>query len=567
MATLRIGQMRDCRIKMPAPSPVSAKHVTRRRWPAIITPLLLRRHPIMIRAVASVGFLTLVSRITGFVRDTVFAALLGAGPVADAFVVAFRIPNQFRALFAEGAFQAAFVPSFTALHLGEERGEASRFARSTLSLLLLASLTVSLLLILFAEKAIALLAPGMVNDAQRAPLAITYLRYTGIYLVFMSIMAFYASLAQVHGRYAAAAAAPVLLNVILVLALWLLSPRLGDPGLALAIAVPLSGFVQAGVVALSLRRTGEALLPGIIAWSNSLKTFLRRLGPAVLGSSVVQISAFADTIIVSFLPAGQISYLYYADRLYQLPFGVIGLALSTVVLPTLSHAFATKDDAAAVSAFAKANELALLTSLPVAAMMAIGAQAAVSGLFGYGAFLPSDVTQTAAIVAAYALGIPASILMRCLVPTFQAKGDTTTPVRVAAGVLVVSITLKIVLAERLGAAGIAAATAIAAWISFVILAIAAHRSKLIAIDRRLYAVLWRTLLGSLIVAALMWLVLALPTVQILFAGHSLAKAALLIAIGLFVMLAYSLVLWLSGYRRASLLFDRKSAVTASQQKE
>lgn len=211
--------------------------------------------------------------------------------------------------------------------------------------------------------------------------------------------------------------------------------------------------------------------------------------------------------------------------------------------------------------------MALLTSLPVAAMMAIGAQAAVSGLFGYGAFLPSDATQTAAIVAAYALGIPASILMRCLVPTFQAKGDTTTPVRVAAGVLVVSITLKIVLAERLGAAGIAAATAIAAWISFVILAIAAHRSKLIALDPRLYAVLWRTVLGSLIVAALMWLVLALPAVQILFAGHSLAKAALLIVIGLFVMLAYSLVLWLSGYRRASLLFDRKGAATASQQKE
>ena len=521
----------------------------------------------MIRAVASVGSLTLVSRITGFVRDTVFAALLGAGPVADAFVVAFRIPNQFRALFAEGAFQAAFVPSFTALHLSEAPGEASRFARAILSLLLLASLTVSLLLTVFADSAIALLAPGMMADAQRAPLAITYLRYTGVYLFFMSIMAFYAALAQVHGRYAAAAAAPVLLNVTLVLALWLLSPRLGDPGLALAIAVPVSGLVQACLVALSLRRAGQSLLPGMIAWSESLKTFLRRLGPAVLGSGVVQISAFADTIIVSFLPAGQISYLYYADRLYQLPFGVIGLALSTVVLPTLSHAFATKDDQAAISAFAKANELALLTSLPVAAMMAIGAQAAVSGLFGYGAFLPSDATQTAAIVAAYALGIPASILMRCLVPTFQAKGDTGTPVRVAAGVLVISITLKIVLAERLGAASIAAATAAAAWISFAILAFAARRSRLIAVDPRLFAVSWRTVLGSLIAAALMWLVLGLPAIAAVFAGSSLAKAPLLMAIGLFVILAYSLTLWLSGYRGASLLFDRKGVAAVPMQKE
>lgn len=510
----------------------------------------------MLRAIASVGALTLLSRITGFARDIIIARYLGAGPIADAFVVAFRLPNQFRTLFAEGAFQAAFVPSFTALIIGNERDAAKRFGRATLTLLLIASLSVSLVLMLVPDVAIGLLAPGMINDPQRAPLAITYLRYTGIYLTCMSVMAFYAGLAQVHGRFAVPAAAPMLLNFCLIAVLLFFAPAFSDPGLALAIAVPLAGIAQALVVGYAAFGAGERLIPGVIVWSNHVRSFLKRLGPAMLGSGVVQISAFADTIIVSFLPAGQIAHLYYADRLYQLPFGVVGLALSTVVLPTLSRAFAENNQNSARQAFAQACELALTLSLPVAALLIVGAHMAVSGLFGYGAFSQADVTLTAAIVAAYAFGIPAGIALRCLVPTFQAKGDTATPTKVAALVLAVSITLKVVLAEPLGAAGIAAATAIAAWLSLGILSFAAWRARLIAVDQRLWPILWRVVLATCLAAIALGGALQWPELAALFESRTALKAPALFALGASAIAIWALTLWLIGYRHQSIILVR-----------
>lgn len=512
----------------------------------------------MLRAFASVGLLTLLSRVSGFIRDVLTARYLGAGPFADAFFVAFRLPNLFRTLFAEGAFQAAFVPSLTNLLIDEDKSAARRFAGAALSLLTLASLAVSLVLIAFPQTATNVLAPGILDDGVRGPLAVSYLRLTGLYLVFMSIAAFYGALAQVHNKFAAAAAAPILLNIFLSLALVFFATRLDDPGVALAIAAPLSGIAQVAVVAWSAKSCGESILPGPLQWSQPLRNFLKHLGPAILGSGVVQISAFADTIIVSYLPAGQIAYLYYADRLYQLPFGVIGIALSTVVLPTLSRAFAQNDDKMAHWAFGRAVELALVLSLPVTALMAVGAPFAVSGVFGYGAFTPGDVANTAAIVAAYALGLPAGILVRCLAPTFQAKGDTATPTRIAALVLVVSVTLKILLAERIGAAGIASATAAAAWLNFLFLSRAARRDKLVALDPQIQSILWRTLAGAGLAALTFWTILHAADAGSLFAGRGPEKILWLAFPGIIAILVYAVFLWASRYRRHSLVLARRS---------
>lgn len=511
----------------------------------------------MLRAIASVGLLTLLSRITGFVRDILIARYLGAGPFADAFVVAFRLPNLFRSLFAEGAFQAAFVPSFTQLIAGDDPTSARRFSRAVLSLLTLASLAVSLLLILFPVQATGILAPGILEDSLRGPLAVSYLRLTGAYLVCMSVMTYYGALAQVHDKFAAAAAAPILLNLFLSVALIFFVSHDQDPGFPLSLAALLSGFAQVAVVAWSAKRSGESILPGAIAWSRPLRDFLKRLGPATLGSGVVQISAFADTIIVSFLPAGQIAHLYYADRLYQLPFGVIGIALSTVVLPTLSRAFVEKNEEAARWAFGRAVELALALSLPVAALMAVGAQAAVSGLFGYGAFGGADVANTARIVAAYALGLPAGIVMRCLIPTFQAKGDTATPTRIAAAVLLVSITLKIVLADKIGAAGIAAATALAAWLNLFFLSRAARRNRLVSVDQRLKPLLWRAAIGALLAGLTLWLCTQIALVDRILAGREFVKMAALAACGLVALAIYVAFLWVSRYRSLSLVLAKR----------
>lgn len=511
----------------------------------------------MLRAFAAVGGYTLLSRVTGFIRDVVTAALLGAGPVADAFLVAFRLPNHFRSLFAEGAFQAAFVPSYTGVLVNADEARARAFARSVLTLLMAASLGVALLLAVFPKAAIDVLAPGISADAERFGHAATYLRITAAYLACMSLVAFYSGLAAARENFAAAAAAPILLNLCMIAGIVWLTRYVPDAGWSLSAAVMISGVLQAALVAWAAWRVGGPVLPGLVQPSKDLTTFFARLGPAILGSGVVQISAFVDTIIASFLPVGAIAHLYYADRLYQLPYGVIGLALGTVILPTLSRAFAAEDHAAARAAFARAAELALLLGLPVTLVLAVASRQSVSALFGYGIFNSEDIALSAPVVAAYALGLPAGILLRTIVPAFQAKGDTVTPVKVGGAVLVVSIALKIALIQRLGAAGIAAATAIAAWINLIGLGYLMRRRAVVELDPRLKGIGWRLALATLLGAGALLALFQRAEVADVFASRIfLHKTLLLAAIGTGVLIFYALVLAATRYRHVSVLLRK-----------
>ncbi|MFC3693502.1 murein biosynthesis integral membrane protein MurJ [Chenggangzhangella methanolivorans] len=422
----------------------------------------------MWRKAASVGGLTLVSRAFGFVRDVMMAALLGAGPLADAFMVAFRLPNHFRAIFAEGAFNAAFVPGYARALTKEGEAAAKEFAEDVLAITLTAQFVLLILAMAFTPYVVSALAPGFSDDPAQLSLTATLTRITFPYLLLISAMTLVAGVLNAHDRFAAAASASILLNVCMIGALLCASwfPTVAH---ALAWGVLVSGFAQLALVWSDLLKAGKRLslkLPRITA---NVRSFLKGFGPAVLGSAGVQIAMFADTILASLLPTGSVSYLYYADRLYQLPLAVVGIAVGTVLLPELSRRLAADDKAGARDRLNRALEGAMLMTLPFVALFAAAPEPIVAALFGRGAFDAAAVAGSAAALQAYAVGLPAIVALRCVTPAFYAAGDTATPVKALALATLVNIALKLALVGTYASAGLAFATAIGACVNVALL--------------------------------------------------------------------------------------------------
>ena len=303
----------------------------------------------MIRAILSVGGWTLVSRVTGFARDVAMAAIMGAGPIADAFVVAFRLPNHFRAIFGEGAFNTAFVPAYAGLEEAGDAGEARRFADRVFTLMLIVQLVLLNLALPLMPWVVHALAPGFSEDGERFRLAVILTRITFPYLLFMTLVTLLSGILNAHRRFAVAAGAPVLLNLAMLAAL-ALAVLFPNAAYAAAWGVAVSGVLQFGLLWWGCRRAGVMPDLAVPRLDPALRRFFRVLGPAVIGAAGFQIAAFADTIIASWLPAGAVSALYYADRLYQLPFGVIAIAAGTVLLPEMSRRIASGDVAGAHAA-------------------------------------------------------------------------------------------------------------------------------------------------------------------------------------------------------------------------
>src|SRR3954452_19651339 len=316
----------------------------------------------MLGRIFTVGGYTLLSRLTGFARDIMLAAILGAGPVADAFFVALRLPNHFRAIFAEGAFNAAFVPAYAHLH-GESEASAKLFADRIFTLLFTAQVVLLVVAWLFMPQVIAILAPGFSQDPTRGELAIALTRITFPYLLLVTLVTLYGGMLNVMHRFASAAAAPIFLNLSMMatLALAVLFP---GPGYAAAWGVLIAGVLEFLLLAGDAWRSG--ILPRFapLKLDADVRAFFRALGPATIGSMGTQVALFADTIIATFLPAGALSALYYADRLKQLPIGVIGIAIGTVLLPEMSSRIAAGDERGARHAQSRAIELTLLLSIP-----------------------------------------------------------------------------------------------------------------------------------------------------------------------------------------------------------
>ena len=491
----------------------------------------------MWRKAASVGGLTLLSRAFGFVRDVMMAALLGAGPLADAFMVAFRLPNHFRAIFAEGAFNAAFVPRYARALTREGEGAARGFGEDVLSITLLAQIVLLVLALVFTPVVVAALAPGFTDEPGQLARTVELTRITFPYLLLISAMTLVTGVLNAHDRFAAAASASILLNVCMIGAL-LLAGWFPSVAHALAWGVLVSGFAQLALVVYDMRKAGVGLSLRLPRFTANVKNFLTGFGPAVLGSAGVQIAMFADTILASLLPTGSVSYLYYADRLYQLPLAVVGIAVGTVLLPELARRLAADDLSGARDRLNRALEGALLLTLPFVALFAAAPGPIVAALFGRGAFDEAAVAGAAAALQAYAIGLPAVVALRCVTPAFHASGDTATPVKALAVATIANVALKFLLIGSFLHAGLAFATSVGAWVNLALLVILLRRRDGFAPDRRFWISMVAFASATAVsVAAILWTLAPAAALKGLIAPFpDLAPAAL---IGLAGVAAYA----------------------------
>jgi putative peptidoglycan lipid II flippase len=438
----------------------------------------------LLHSVATVGSYTAISRIFGFIRDVLTAAILGAGPVADAFFVAQRLPNLFRSLFAEGAFSAAFVPLFAGTMAEHGKEPARIFAEDALAVLLAALLGFVLLAEIFMPTVIDMIAPGFRQEPEKFELAVDLARITFPYLLFIALVALQGGVLNSVERFAAAAATPILLNLFLIAAL-LLMRRFGwRDGRALAWAVTAAGFAQFLWLLLACERAGLALRLPLPRLTAGVRRTLAVMAPGTIGAGVTQLNLLISTALASLLPSGSVSYLYYADRLNQLPLGVVGIAVGTAILPSLSRQVRLGHLSEAVATQNRGIELAVLLTLPAAIALGVLATPILSALFERGAFGSTDTAATAAALAAYAAGLPAFVLIKVLAPAFFARHDMATPVKVAVAAMAVNLGLTLVLMQFLAHVGIALATTVAGWLNALVLLALLIRRRHFGFDRR-----------------------------------------------------------------------------------
>jgi len=440
----------------------------------------------LVRATATIGGLTLLSRIAGFVRDVLQATILGAGLAADAFLIAQRLPNLFRALFAEGAFSSAFVPMFNR-QVGADGGRldgARRFAEDVLAVLLPFLLLFTVVMVAAAAPVVWALTGGFPDAAPgKFALTVDFTRLTFPYLMLISIVSLLGGLLNSIGRFGVNAAAPILLNLVLIAGLLLGRGDTLHAARVQALCVTLGGVAQLIWLLWACRRAGLGLALRLPRLTPQVRQMLALIVPAALGAGAVQVNLLISTALAArFLGEGAVSWLYYADRLNQLPLGIIGIGVGTALLPTMSRLIGADDVPAAIAQQNRAIELVLLLTLPAAAGLVAVAAPIINVLFEHGAFTAADTDQTARALAAFALGLPAYVLIKVLTPGFHARGDTTTPVRVALGSMLVNLSANLALVWPLGHIGIALGTALAAWVNAGVLAWLLVRRGAFAVD-------------------------------------------------------------------------------------
>jgi putative peptidoglycan lipid II flippase len=488
----------------------------------------------MLGRIFTVGGYTLLSRLTGFARDIMLAAILGAGPMADAFFVALRLPNHFRAIFAEGAFNAAFVPAYAHLH-AQSQASAKLFADRIFTLLFSAQLVLLVLALLFMPQVIAILAPGFSDDPVRGKLAIELTRITFPYLLLITLVTLYGGMLNVMHRFATAAAAPIFLNLSMMATL-ALAAFFPSAGHAAAWGVLIAGILEFLLLAGDAARSG--ILPKFapLKLDDDVRAFFRALGPATVGSMGTQVALFADTIIATFLPAGALSALYYADRLNQLPIGVIGIAIGTVLLPEMSRRLTSGDHAGAMASQRRAFDFTLLFSVPFVAAFLTIPDVIMRAMFARGAFSKADAAAAGATLAAYAVGLVPFVLIRSAVATFYARKDTATPVKAALTGVAVNVALKIALVGALAQVGLALATAVGAWINLLLVLAFAVRAGYLEPDRALMRSFARFVVSGIILGAALWFTARFAAVHFaqMTAFRDETALLLLAAVGAFV---------------------------------
>lgn len=434
------------------------------------------------RNFATVGSFTLLSRGLGFVRELLTATLLGAGPVADAFVVAQRLPNFFRAFFAEGAMDSAFIPIYARkLKLDGSRA-AAEFSSHILTILLVILGVFTAVALHFMPVIVAVLVPGFSHEGMRFDLGVAYCTITFGYLVLISITALQGGILNANGHFAPFAAAPAILNTITILFLLVVGMQGGDVALAGCWSLIVGGVAQMALLWFYCRRAGVTLKLVRPKWTKDIKQFFSLVGPGVLANGTLQLNGLISTILSSVLPAGTVSALHYADRLLQFPIGVIGIAIATALLPLLTSHIAAREKTKAAYYFSRALEVGLAASLPLALVLLLEGEPIIRVLFKHGAFDMQDVKVTAECLIGYAAYVPASILLRILTASYFASEDSRTPVVFAVVAIIVNFIGAMALMRTLSHIGIALAFTASVWLNVGLLTVTLLQRGLFRLD-------------------------------------------------------------------------------------
>ena len=428
----------------------------------------------LIKSTGTFSFFTIISRLLGYMRDILIAVFLGAGPLADAFFVAFRIPNTFRRLFSEGTFNAAFVPSYSSIN---NKKKSENFANNIFSLLVLGLLSLVFLIEIFMPIFVFLIAPGFEGDNSKMELAITLTRITFPFLLFVSLASFLSAILNSHNKFAAASAAPIILNIFLILVL--VFGKILDDQLVyyLSYAVTISGITQFIFLYFFVKKNYKPQFKFSFKIDEKIKLFFKKLLPSIFSSGVTQINILVGTIIASF-QASAVSYLYYADRIYQINLAIAGIAIGTVILPQLSKHVQNKKKEKIHLIQNKALELSLFLSIPAAIALLIASEEIISSLFGYGSFDQESVKKSAQALFYFGLGLPAFSLIKIFSTFFFARHETKIPFYISLISVLLNIFISIIFFKEIGFLIIPMATTISSWFNAISLFIILKNKKL-----------------------------------------------------------------------------------------
>ena len=442
------------------------------------------------------SFFTLISRILGYIRDILIAIFLGASIFADAFFVAFRLPNTFRRLFAEGTFNAAFIPSYTAANL---RGKTSSkiFADQVLSLILLILTFIITIAEIFTPYLVYLIAPGFITDDIKFNLAVEFTRITFPFLLFVSLSSFFSGILNSNNKFAAAAAAPIILNVILILSILISYLKGFDIAKQLSYGVTFSGVIQLTFLVYFTKKFYNPSIKFKFKVSKKVKFFFKKLLPSIFSSGVTQINILVGTIIASF-QTGAVSYLYYADRVYQINLAIAGIAVGTVSLPVLSKAFKAKNFSKVSMIQNKSIQLSLLLSMPASLGLIIASEEIVNGLFGYGSFTSNDVEMTSKALMFFGYGIIAFALVKILSNFFFARDNTKTPFFISAFIVFLNVLISLTFFDSVGFLIIPIATSISTWVGVLIFLYHLKKNNFLLLQNKLFYNTFKIVISSLI---------------------------------------------------------------------
>ena len=440
------------------------------------------------------SFFTLISRFLGYIRDILIAIFLGASIFADAFFVAFRLPNTFRRLFAEGTFNAAFIPSYTSAKLKNKNG-GIKFADDVLSILFLILVFIVTLAEIFTPFLVYLIAPGFVDDDVKFKLAVEFTRITFPFLLFVSLSSFFSGILNSNNKFAAAAAAPIILNIILIFSILFSYFQNINVARQLSYGVTIAGIVQLIFLIYFSSKFYRPNFKLSFKISNKIKFFFKKLLPSIFSSGVTQINILIGTIIASF-QTGAVSYLYYADRVYQINLAIAGIAVGTVSLPILSKAYKTKNFLKILNIQNKSIQLSLLFSMPASIALIIASEEIVNGLFGYGSFTPEDVKMTSEALMFFGFGIIAFALLKVLANFYFARDNTKTPFYITSFTVFLNVFISLSFFDSLGFIIIPIATSISTWVGVLIFLYLLIKRKILLLQLKLLHNIFKIIISS-----------------------------------------------------------------------